>query len=181
MGFSISWIAVHSKPKAIVHAELGLGETGAKESVCDWPMAGVELPGGWYLLFLNDLLHPFTEEAVLSKLSQGCLTVTCQVDEHVMASAAFAYRNGVKRWDVTHESEQGPRHLVENGALPPEYTGVKERLLREQYLGDAEEHGVDYVWDIPVTLAYEVVGYRHDAVELKAGGEPTFCELVETR
>ena len=179
MGFSIAWIAVRDKPKAVVHAELGLRETGAQEAESDWPIAGVELPGGWYLLFLNDLLHPFTEEAVLSKLSQGCLAVTCQVEEHVMASTAVAYRGGVKQWGVTHESDQGPRHLVERGDLPSHYAGIKKRLLNEQDVGDAEAHGVDYVWDMPVTLAHEVVGFRHDAVQLKAGGEPIFCELVD--
>jgi hypothetical protein len=95
-----------------------------------------------------------------------------------MASSAFAYRNGAKVWDVTHEADSGARHLVERGELPPNFHAVKERLMREQDLGDAEEHGVDYVWDIPVTVAYEVVGYRHDSMELKGGGQPEFYELL---
>jgi hypothetical protein len=178
MGFSISWVAVQGKPKSAVLDELGLRETGGAEFVSDWPMGGAELPNGWYLLFLNDLLHPFTEETALSSLSKGCYAVTCQVEEHVMASAAFAYRDGKKVWDVTHESELGKRHLLEHGQLPTEYTQVRDRLLQEQDIGDREEHGVDYVWDVPVTLAYEVVGYRHDNVYLKSGGEARFVELV---
>ncbi len=178
MGFSISWIAVQGKPKTSVLAELGLQETGGVESVSDWPMGGAELPGGWYLLFLDDLVHPFTEEEVLSTLSKDCYAVVCQVEEHVMASAAFAYRDGKKVWDVTHESELGKRHRLENGQLPAEYSQVRDTLLKEQDVGDREEHGVDYVWDIPVTLAYEVVGYRHDNAYLKTGEEAQFIELV---
>jgi len=179
MGFSISWVAVKGRSKPAILAELGLQETGSPESVSDWPIGGADLPGGWYLLFLDDLLHPFTEDAALSSLSKGCYVVACQVEEHVMASAAFAYRDGRKTWDVTHEAELGKRHLAENGELPAEYGQVRDGLLKEQDVGDREEHGVDYVWDIPVTLAYEVVGFRHDNVYLKTGGEAQFMELVE--
>jgi hypothetical protein len=168
MGFSISWVAIKGKPKTAVLSELGLRATGGIESVSDWPIGGSELPGGWYLLFLDELAHPFTEEDVLSKLSE----------EHVMASAAFAYQNGKKVWDVTHESELGKRHLLESGQLPSEYLQVRDTLIKEQDVGDREAHGVDYIWDIPVTLAYEVVGFRHDDVYLKTGEEAQFIELV---
>jgi hypothetical protein len=178
MGFSISWIAIQGKPKAVVLAELELRETGTPESFSEWPVGAAELPGGWYLLFLNDFVHPFTAETVLSSLSVDCYVVACQVEEHVMASSAFAYRSGIKVWDVTHESELGKRHLVANGQLPEQYSQVREGLLHEQDIGDQEDHGVDYVWDIPVTLAYEVVGFRHDNVYLESGGEPEFFELV---
>ncbi len=130
------------------------------------------------MLFLDELAHPFTEEDVLSKLSKECFAVVCQVEEHVMASAAFAYQNGKKVWDVTHESELGKRHLLESGQLPSEYLQVRDTLIKEQDVGDREAHGVDYIWDIPVTLAYEVVGFRHDDVYLKTGEEAQFIELV---
>ncbi len=181
MGFSISWIAVQGKSKAAVLTELGLRESGKREPVPDWPVAGSQLSDRWYLLFLNDVLHPYTEHTSLSSLSNGCILIACQVEEHVMASAVFAYQDGIQQWDVTHESEKSAHHLSEHGQLPFVYASVKESLLAKQKSGDAANEGVDYVWDIPVTLAYEVVGYRHDAVKLKNGGEPTFCELVAAR
>ncbi len=181
MGFSISWIAVQGKSKAAVLAELGLRETGKCEAVSDWPVAGVQLSERWYLLFLNDVLHPYTEHATLSTLSNGCIVIACQAEEHVMASAVYAYQDGVKQWDVTHEAEKGPSHLSEHGQLPFTYASVKESLLEKQKSGDAANEGVDYVWEIPVTLAYEVVGFRHDSAKLKNGGEAAFCELVAAR
>ena len=95
-----------------------------------------------------------------------------------MASSAFAYSNGAKAWDATHEADQGPRHLLERGNLPDAYTEIKARLIAQQVQGDADQEGVDYIWDIPVTLAYEIVGYRHDRVQLKSGTEPKFTALV---
>ena len=39
---------------------------------------------------------------------------------------------------------------------------------------DAEDEPVDCVWDIPVTLAYNLCGYRHDNVYLKSGETSNF-------
>jgi hypothetical protein len=96
-----------------------------------------------------------------------------------MASAAYAYENGQKTWAVTHESEQGRRHLAEHGDLPEIYAGVRSQLLAEQDEMDANSEPVDCVWDIPVTLAYELCGYRHDNVYLKSGGESTFTVVKQ--
>jgi|CXWL01.1.fsa_nt_gi hypothetical protein len=180
MGFSISWIAVRGKPKGEILTALALQDTGEPDVANESAASGAELPGGWYILFLNDVMHPFTEEHILAKLSRNCDAVTCQVEEHVMASAAFAYTDGVKVWDIRHESERGPRHLREGGMLPEPYQSIKRDLIAQQDKGDAEEEGVDYIWDIPVTLAFEAVGYRHDHVQLNSGEEPTFTRLAES-
>lgn len=180
MGFSIAWIAVQGKPASAVLDELGLTDSGEHDEANESPVSGAALPGGWYVVFLNDVVHPYAQKAVLSRLSKGATAVVgCQVEEHVMVSCAFAYRDGALAWEVTHESDLGERHLGEQGQLPALYHEVKTALLAEQDREDAAHHEVDYVWEIPVTLAHELVGYRHDEAELKSGGEPRFTVLVE--
>jgi hypothetical protein len=174
MGFSISWIAVNGKSKASVLDQLCLVDTGASDEANESPLSGAELPGDWYLLFMNDIAHPFTKESALQSLSASCTVLMCQVEEHVMASAVFAYENGKNVWGVLHEAERGSRHLAEHGAMPVAYNDVRSKLLAEQDGMDAEDEPVDCVWDIPVTLAYNICGYRHGSVYLKSGGTSNF-------
>jgi hypothetical protein len=177
MGFSISWIAINGKSKEQVLDQLGLVKTGISDEANESPISGAELPGGWYLLFMNDIAHAFTEESALRSLSASCTVLLCQVDEHVMASAALAYENGESVWNVLHEAERGGRHLAENGVMPSIYNDIRTKLLSDQDDMDAENEPVDCVWDIPVTLAYNICGYRHDNVYLKSGGTSSFTEI----
>jgi hypothetical protein len=178
MGFSNSWIAIQGKSRSTVLHELQLREVGNPEPFSDWPIGAAELPGGWYLLFLDDVVHRYTEDKFLETHSIDSHIVVCQFEEHVMVSSAFAFRNGVKEWDVTHDAQVSRTHLEETGKLPVEYAAIHNSLMEQQLQSDRENQGVDYIWDVPVTLAYAVVGFRHDNVELKHGGEPKFFELV---
>lgn len=181
MGFSISWIAVQGKSEPEVLVELGLVDSGEPDTACTAPIAGALLPDGWYLLYLNDEAHPFTSAAALQKLSRSCRVVATQVEEHVMSSSTSEHVNGRLIWKATHESERGERHLLEEGRLPPQYEHIKAHLLADQDRGDVDDEGVDYVWDIPLTLAHDLVGYRHDEVLLKSGDKPRFTRLEASR
>jgi hypothetical protein len=127
---------------------------------------------------LNDVSHPFVESSAAEKLAVDSIVLTCQVEEHVMVSVAAGYEAGRKRWVVTHESECGGRHLETHGELPEVYSSVCARLVAEQEKADAEAEPVDYIWDIPVTTAFEICGYRHDNMYLKSGEATSFTELV---
>lgn len=96
-----------------------------------------------------------------------------------MVSSAFCYADGKEVWKVTHDSDIGLTHLEERGSLPSIYPQIKQQLLAEQETSGADE-GVDYVFDVPVLLAYEVVGYRHDNVYVKSGEEALFNKLVRS-
>jgi hypothetical protein len=178
MGFSISWLAIRGKNKVQILEYFGLVDTGETDEANESPISGAQLPEGWYIMFFNDLTHPFVEPNSLATVSADCVAVACQVEEHVMASSSYSFENGTEAWSVTHEFELGPRHLVERGHFPDLYSTVKPELTAAQDQGDRENEGVDYIWDIPVTLAYQVVGYRHDRVALKSGGEPYFTSLA---
>lgn len=178
MGFSISWIAVSGKTQANILQSLSLVDTSETDEANESPVSGAQLPGGWYLLFLNDFAHPFIRPPLLQQLSAQCKVLVCQVEEHVMASAACMYENGVKTWSVSHESENGIYHLAKEGSLPTSLDQLHAELKASQDAEGGVDAEVDHIFDVPVALAAAICGYRHDRVELASGEEPMFTELV---
>jgi hypothetical protein len=175
MGYSISWIAVRGKPKAALLAELDLQETNEDDEANESPVSGAELPDGWYVLFLNDLVHPYVSVEVLRRLSVGCELVGAQVEEHVMVSASFYYRDGRREWNITHESEKGQDNLETDGVPPPLFAvrrAANVRLQQEK----GEEEGVDYIFEVALEVAESICGYRHDRWKFE-WGEPRFTRL----
>lgn len=156
MGLSISWIAVSTKAKADILQSLSLVDTS----------------------FLKGFAHPYTRAPVLQRLSAGCSVLVCQVEEHVMVSAACMYQNGLKIWSATHDSARGISHLESEGVPPP----LLDTIHAEMKASQAEEGGndaeVDCIFDVPVGLAGAICGYRHDRVGLAPGEGPTFTALI---
>jgi hypothetical protein len=126
MGFSISWVAVRGRTKSAVLSHLLLVDTGVVDEVNESPISGSELPGGWYLVFLNDVSHLFADSASAELLSVGGEVLTCHVEEHVMASAASSYVDGKFMWEILHESDLGIYHLDSRGELPAIYASVRD-------------------------------------------------------
>jgi hypothetical protein len=117
------------------------------------------------------------EIPALQRLSRGCELIGAQVEEHVMASASFFYRDGTQQWNITHESERGRENLETEGTLPPEFSDAKAAGLKLQ-AEKGEEEGVDYIFDVPLEVAERVCGYRHDRSKFE-WGEPRFTGLAE--
>jgi hypothetical protein len=177
MGFSISWIGVHGVSKKEVLARLRLQDTGEIDEANESPVSGAELPTGWYVLFLNDLAHPLVAPTALHKLSQECVVVGCQVEEHVMFSASFHYSHGRHDWTIKHESYKGLYHLDIEGAAPSFVGELRAAGEREQREAGGEKAGVDYIFDVPVEAAGRVCGYRHDRWKFD-WGQLHFTRLV---
>lgn len=178
MGFSIAWLAVSGRGKPEVLNALALADTGVSDDANESPVSGSLLQNGWFVVFLNDIDHAFIQSDALRTLSMGCTVVGCQVEEHLMVSASFCFQDGKEAWDATHDSDIGLTHLEERGSFPSVYADMKDRLLAKQTSASQETDGVDYFFDVPVQLAYEVVGYRHDGVYLKSGDEARFTSLA---
>jgi len=174
MGYSISWIAFQAKDKRHVLPSLGFVDTGEADEANESPVSAAALPTGWYVVFFND--YTFTTPERLAKFSAGCTVVACQVEEHVMASAALLYKNGCRVWTVTHESERGRYDLSIGGDPPDLFRDLRDSLLKEQDDAGGEKADVDFVFDVPVQLAAELCGYRHDRWKFD-WGEPVFSRL----
>jgi len=162
MGFSISWMAFNGKSKLEVLANLRLADTGESDTYYESMLCGAEIPGGWYLIHMNDCMHPFIDDAALEIYSQGCTLLGCQVEEHVMASASFEWKDGHQVWAVVHESEQGIYDLRVTGEPPTQTSALCAEATRAQDEEGGEEAGVDMIFDAPIDLAEMVCGFRHD-------------------
>ena len=124
MGASLSWIAVKGRLAEDILRELRLRPTGVTGLEGESPFVGAQSDGGWYLVVARGAEHAVLHSDVLERLSDSCDVLTCTVEEHVMFSQATGWRNGRRLWVVTHEGEQGPVGIAEEGVLPPEYPPI---------------------------------------------------------
>jgi hypothetical protein len=180
MGFAISWLAVKGKNKDQILAELDLRDSGEVDDAYEVPMSGAHLRDGWYMLFLNAYDHPFVQPAFLKDFSARCDVVACQVEEHVMASTAVMHADGQRLWRVHHEGDVRIENLTTEGALPANFAAIRDRLIKQQKDEGGNPPEVDYYFDIPLTLALSICGFKHDEAEFD-WGKPSFTKLVPTK
>lgn len=178
MGYSLAWILVRGKTKEDILAQLALADTGEPDETGDSPVAGAALPGGGYLVVFSDMGHPALQAPSMKRLSQGCEALACQVEENVMASAAFLYKDGAKAWDVVHLADQGLYHLEVNGTPPALLDTIHTEMKASQDEEGGEKAAVDWLFEVPLMLATALGGYRHDEVTLLTGETPDFNELA---
>jgi hypothetical protein len=177
MGFSLSWVAVKGRPTADILGELELRQTGARGLEGESPFVGSLSDDGWYLIVMSGADHRLLAPAVLERLSAGCDLLTCTVEEHVMFSQATGWKDGRRLWQVTHDAEDGPFAIDEEGTLPPEYAPIRERLTNEQEAAGGADSDVDYLFDVPVVLVQTFIGYKHD--ELTSAFQTRGFEVLE--
>ncbi len=175
MGFSISWVAFKGLAKTAALQRNGFRDTGVPDEANEAPFCAAELPTGWVVLFSNDFEYGASEHLI--GFSAGVTAVSCQVEEHIMFSAACCCTDSREVWSVTHDSQGGIYDITTRGILPAEFGPIKARLIQEQDAGGGKAAGVDYMFDIPVELAAALTGYRHDRLEFD-WGQPHFT-IVE--
>jgi len=154
VGYAISWLAVRADSEHSVLASLGLEKTGETEEVPDsnWSATRVR---DWVVIWSNSY-EPRRFRGAGSKLNEE--VIICDVEEHVMFVSVAAFKNGTMNWRVVHDAQQAPNHLEIEGTPPESFA----RIQREQFARVSEDREVDFIFDIPVRLAQELVGFRHD-------------------
>jgi hypothetical protein len=174
MGSSLSWIAARGVDKPEFLRRLGLRDTGKLDTGARMERFSVAaLPTGWTVLLTDD--YDFAAPNRCAPLSAGAYLIACQIEEHVMASAAHGCANGQLLWSVTHDGDKDLYDLTASGAVPDGFAAIKSRLVKSQ---DEEAQAksmlpVDYLFDAPVELAAALTGYRHDRTQFD-WGEPVF-------
>ncbi|MCL4854274.1 MAG: hypothetical protein KJZ78_23175 [Bryobacteraceae bacterium] len=166
MGFRVLLIAVSGKDPATIHEEYSVVPTDRYEEIAESPVCGAALPNGRYLLYIND--HILPDRRVFAKLSRNATLAACYANETVMNSLASSWDNGIERWSVFHDAQQGITHLETTGDPPDELRAIQERLFASQ----ADAEGTDYVFDIPVELFVASGGVRYDQDIERAGPRP---------
>src|ERR1700677_363731 len=182
MGFSIFYLAVKGKSPDAVHQELGLHATGERECFPESPVTAAVLADGWHLTVWNHArirkaVQAGSRGCILDRLSSGCELLTCYAEEHVMYSAATAWKDGRKIWAVIHDAQKNTRHLVAEGELPPDFASIRDELMSLQ--DDEGDDACDNVFEIPVTTVQKLTGYRYDKIMIEPG-DP-FEVLVSAR
>ena len=79
-----------------------------------------------------------------------------------MFSSAESWNNGHRRWRVEHDAQRSVRHLVASGALPADYAEALRKAHEAQDAEDASEAEVDLFFEVPLQLAHNAAGFKHD-------------------
>lgn len=165
MGYAVSWLAVRRDTESSVLSALDLEKTSKTEEVPESEWSTTRVPD-WLVIWSNSC-QPKRFRHVESKLHGE--VVVCDVEEHVMFCSVAAFNNGTLNWRITHDAQQGNDHLLVEGQ-PPE---VLSQIRMEQFAHVEEDRDVDFIFDIPIRVAHEVVGFRHD------GPSPAAFEVLQ--
>ena len=174
MGFRVLLIAVTGKNADAIHQDYFVAPTDQYEEIPESPVTGANLPGGAYLLYINDEIVP--DDAVLTKLSRDASLLACYANETVMNSLVSSWVNGVEQWSVFHDAQQDIKHLEISGNPPEQLNSIKEDLFAAQDEGE----DVDHVFDIPVELFAALGGLRYDR-DIDGAGPAPWQVLTRTR
>jgi hypothetical protein len=166
MSFSLAWFAVHGLDRDEFLELAGYEDTGEPDEYFEAEHSGGELSGGWYVLVSAEL-DQFNPE-VLADMSAGARLVAAVVHEGSMTSVATEWRDGRQVWAATHDGSEGGDTLEIEGEMP----GSLERLLQEAKAAEAAEPGLDHVFDVPLKLAEEITGFRHDVMGFDPDAAP---------
>lgn len=177
MGFSLAWMAMKGRNADAGCAALGLERRGGSLPFPDFEFSGAALPTGWYLVVGDRPGYGFVAHNDLESLSREQDIIVCEVEEHVMYSSAALWRGGIRLWKIFHDSDNGIYHLEAEGEPPPEFEAVRAEYMAMQDAEGGEGAGVDYIFEVPLRLTQDIVGYKHDEREI-AGEEPSFEELA---
>ena len=167
MGISLAWISVKGKIKDTVLQQLQLVATGEEGEFFRFPIAGKAQNDGALIITAMRCDHYIIQEKTLDILSEECTIIACSVEEHVNYSSVALWRNGTKNWSVEHRGDFSPGHLTVIGT-PEGLDAIRHTLPK----GEPE---VDYYFDIPLLIARQLTGFKHDENQL--GTDREFQEL----
>lgn len=173
----MAWMALKKTDADAASGALGLERKGGGLPHPEFEFSGAALPTGWYLVVGDRSGYEFIAYSDLRALSETQDVIVCEVEEHVMYSSAALWRGGACLWKVVHESDHGIYHLETEGEPPAAFESVRAKYVAKQDAEGGEDADVDYIFEVPLRLARDIAGYKHDEVEV-AGQEPSFEKLT---
>jgi hypothetical protein len=79
-----------------------------------------------------------------------------------MASSSELWSGGKRKWRLSHEGENGPKGLSVAGELPETLDTIQREMEDLQLAEGGDDADVDYIFEIPLKVAKELVGFKHD-------------------
>ena len=174
MGVSLSWIAVEALPDEQVLDRLAMTRTTKRSAYPFKSVACSNLPSGWFLVAAWRCDHRIVTRASMSALSRGCQAISCSIEEHVNFARTEYWRDGLRVWQVQHEGDEDSENMTSEGRLPERF----HELLATAEPQDSENLDGHFHMDIPLVLAKELCGFRHDGSAADLGAT-VFVELSE--
>jgi hypothetical protein len=158
MGYNLQWLAVKNKDEKNILKTIELKSTRQYEELPEADFNATKI-NDWYLISNNcrEVYELFTD-AMIKKLSKNCQVIKVDVCESTMFSIAECWEDGKSIWSILHNSEYGTGHLNIEGNPPKILDDIVNQCKKKQ----SEERDADYIYEIPIELANELVGYRHD-------------------
>lgn len=166
MGINLAWLAVRGLAKDDVLTALGLEDTGEVDSYLESNLVGGLIANGWYVVV--DRTFGIYEEKWGEQLSARARVIAVAMGEGFMVSAAREWAGGRELWFVERDGNNGADTLETSGSLPQEFIAIRERQTELQ----RGASGVDHLFEVPIELADQIVGFRPDRLPL-----PAFREL----
>ena len=163
MGVSLSWVAIEGKCGEEVHRQLGLADTGERGDYLAYPIAGLGLRNGWYLVMTDECDHKMLSDRVTESLSSGASVIGGSVAECVLYSSAMLWRQGRRIWSVQHRGGvHGVMDLVVEGQPPDGFHQLRDEYCARQVSAGGAHAGADLIFEIPLVLAKSFAGFHHD-------------------
>lgn len=178
MSLSLAWFAVNGLAPEDFLDRAGFEDTGEADEYFDAEHSGGDLPGGWYVVVTAqaDLLDP----ARLTQWSEGCRLVAVVVHEDTSTSLAMEWRDGRQVWSAFHDGSAEKKQLEVEGNLPDIFDAIRQDLMAVQAEAASEGAEFDAGYDIPLDIAEDITGFRHDALGFDED-IPVFNLLERTR
>ena len=162
MGFSITWFAVPEASADSFLQKLGLVRTGDTEDCPDSLISSAVMDTGWRVLWYNKYLCPFLGTEAVRELSGEHDILVCTVEEHCMDSSSALWRAGQRLWYLHHDGSGGAKGLDVDGSPPDYFPSVRADMEREQLAAGGPTADVDYLFEIPLSVAQRLTGFKHD-------------------
>ncbi len=160
MGFNLAWFAVQGLDPEVFLERAGFTDAGEADEYFEAEHSGGELPDGWYVLVTERV--DFVDPARLALWSAGGRLIACIAHEDTMNSLAMEWRDGRQVWSVFWDGSAEQKQLQVEGQLPESFEMIREEITALQAETDRDGGGVDLIFEIPLDLAEEITGFRHD-------------------
>jgi len=153
MGIALTWVAAPHLTREACLARLELAPTGAAGEYLQLPLAVHVLPAGGQLVTALACGHRIMSDASMAALSAQGEALCCSVEEHVNYACCALWQDGRRIWQVEYSAEESEDDIVCEGDVPARVAALRAET----------EPG--FAMEIPLELAREHAGFRHDVLD----------------
>lgn len=160
MSINLTWFAIQGVDPETFLERAGFEDTGEPDEYYEAETCGGQMPDGWYVLVTEKM--GLVDPAKLKQWSAGGRLIACVVYEGAMNSLAMEWRDGKQVWSVFWDGSAEEKQLQVEGQLPESFEAIKTDITNLQAEADRDGGEVDLVFELPLDLAEEITGFRHD-------------------